>query len=300
MDQPGVLRRVSRYGYAAMAGFAQRSWPATLVTRQLPPGLRCRVVGAIGSSPLPRRETVEDCWGIRAKLFLDDDVQRRIFFGLFERKEIALVKSLVGRGDVCLDVGANVGFYACHLGRLVGSSGTVFAFEPEPRNAVRLETNLELSGVADRVSVELVAVSDQVGWTRFHRSPVEHSGWGSIHDSPGFRGDTVQVRTTTIDAFMKDRSIHSARLLKVDVEGGDPEVYAGATESLARGAFRFILAEWNGVRFPQRGISLDTFLDGFDRFGYRPIRWRGSAAEALLGARVDPEGAIVNFVLARN
>ncbi|MDH3224245.1 MAG: FkbM family methyltransferase [Gemmatimonadota bacterium] len=80
---------------------------------------------------------------MHAKRFPDDDVQRRIFFGIFEQKEIALVKGLVGRGDVCLDVGANVGFYACHLGRLVGSTGKVFAFEPEPRNAVRLETNSE-------------------------------------------------------------------------------------------------------------------------------------------------------------
>ncbi len=269
------------------------------MTRQLPQGLRRRVVRAIGSNPLPRTESIEDCWGMRAKLSLDDDVQRQIFFGLFEREEIAFVKGLVGHGDVCLDVGANVGFYTCHLARAVGSRGRVFAFEPEPRNAMRIETNVKLNGVADRVFVEHMAVSDEVGWTTFHRAAPEHSGWGSLRNYPKFHGDTARVQTTTIDAFMQERKIESAGLLKVDVEGGDPEVYAGARQSLARGAFRFIMAEWNGVWFPQRGMCLDEFLESFDRFGYRPVHWPGSAAEALLGGRLDPFGAIVNLVLAR-
>ena len=56
-----------------------------------------------------------------------------------ERKEQALVRQLVQPGMTVFDVGANIGKYSMLFSLLVGESGKVFAFEPDPASARRIE-----------------------------------------------------------------------------------------------------------------------------------------------------------------
>ena len=58
-----------------------------------------------------------------------------------------IIDRVVGPGDVVLDVGANIGYYAIMLAKRVGSSGKVYAMEPEPHNLELLQRNIDLNGV---------------------------------------------------------------------------------------------------------------------------------------------------------
>lgn len=232
------------------------------------------------------------------RLDLKDDVQRSIYFGLFEVEELDLLRDYVRPGDRVIDVGANVGFYTCHVARWVGPSGHVYAFEPEPRNVERLEANVALNGLQDRVSVRPVALSYEEGKAQFNRAAGEHSGWGSLNRY-GEHVDHIVVTTQTVDSVVESEGLDEVALLKVDVEGADFDVYRGAEKTLARRGFRHIMSEWNGVWFPEQGRTFQGFIDHFGAFGYVPIApLREMVAEYVGGTR-DADGEIINVVFER-
>src|ERR1051325_2715958 len=59
--------------------------------------------------------------------------------------EIALIRKLVKPGDVVLDIGANIGFYAKIFSKIVGNTGKVHSFEPDSNNYSHLKDNLRKS-----------------------------------------------------------------------------------------------------------------------------------------------------------
>ena len=232
--------------------------------------IRGRVCARLADLALPRTEATARWAGVRMGLDLQDDLQRSIFFGLFERDELALLRKYVRPGDVILDVGANVGFYTCHLARQVGPRGHVYAFEPEPRNIERLTKNVELNGFTNRVTVHPVALSYEDGAAPFFRASDDHSGWGSLNRY-GEHVDHIEVETQTVDSLIEREGLKEIALLKVDVEGADFDVYRGAAKALAKRVFRHIMAEWNGVWFPGQGRTFRSFVERFGEFGYRLI-----------------------------
>ena len=96
----------------------------------------------------------------------------------YERGLTGVVKQLVGLGSGCVDVGAHHGYYSLLASRLVGPTGRVFAFEPEPFNFARLSENVALNGATNVTPVALAAA-------RYLSSPVRHGmSFSSVQASP--------------------------------------------------------------------------------------------------------------------
>lgn len=131
-----------------------------------------------------------------------------------------------------LDVGANVGVYAL-AAAAVNTSAEVYAFEPVPRNYERLIANAALNSRA-RLHPHQLAVSDSIG----ERQLFVPVGGFPLEASllRGFRPDTetVDVVTTTLDAFVREAGIARVGLIKIDIEGMEHVVIRGALEVLAR------------------------------------------------------------------
>jgi FkbM family methyltransferase len=109
----------------------------------------------------------------------------------------ALVE-LLSPGDVFYDLGANVGFFTLLAARLVGRTGTVIAFEPDPRNAEALRSN-SLNGLANVGVIEL-GVSDQVCTRRFAitESTASHLANGTADE------ETIVIEVINLDGFASD------------------------------------------------------------------------------------------------
>src|SRR5262245_38631853 len=60
----------------------------------------------------------------------------------YEPESVSIFKAWIHPGDAVLDIGANVGFHTVLLSRLVGATGTVHAYEPDPDNVALLGRNL--------------------------------------------------------------------------------------------------------------------------------------------------------------
>ena len=108
-------------------------------------------------------------------------------FGLYELDTARVLKRLLRPGDHFIDGGANIGYFTLLAARLVGPAGRVDAFEPLPENHARLLAHLDLNGLADRVRVHRLALSDRAGEAVIHRlsGPTNNHGSSTLFAPAG-------------------------------------------------------------------------------------------------------------------
>lgn len=154
-------------------------------------------------------------------------------YGEFSEGESAMFAQLVGAGHVVVEAGANIGAHTVHLARLVGERGAVFAFEPQRIVFQTLCTNLALNQLVNVVARQQ-GLGRQAGEMVLPNvDPRVENNFGGLSlltEGPGER-----VGIVTIDSLELSR----CDLIKVDVEGMEEEVIAGAEQTIAK--FRPVL-----------------------------------------------------------
>jgi FkbM family methyltransferase len=179
------------------------------------------------------RQFVADYLGADFLVRLDDGIGRELAFRDFERDRIEHFMGLCTRlrPDVFVDLGANVGTYTCILVRS-GLVPRAIAFEPDPRNAIRLRANLLINGILDRVDVFQMAVG---------RAPAR------LWLEPGPDGNFTNARLAgpdapatgegqLVDVVRLDDAVPIAGTtiaIKIDIEGHECEALAGMERVLA-------------------------------------------------------------------
>src|SRR5215471_9960560 len=131
---------------------------------------------------------------------LSDRIQRQMWLGYYERHVNRAIAALLRPGSVFLDIGANIGYHSYFAAGLVGFSGAVYSFEPDPDVYARLVRNLSSFSWAH---TENAAVWHTGAQLEFERSFVDgESGWGvltAIRDCN--RGQRISVRALAIDEW---------------------------------------------------------------------------------------------------
>ena len=127
-----------------------------------------------------------------------DPVWRWIEKGVREPGVLKFVQDRIGRGSTVFDVGAHVGEWTLLFSELVGPSGRVVAFEPDPVARASLKKNLEMNGISN-VTVEEACVSDKTGKALL-RAERFGSGLSSIVRPHGRGGGYNEVEVEVDDA----------------------------------------------------------------------------------------------------
>lgn len=128
----------------------------------------------------------------------------------------------------CLDIGSNIGLMALHC-----PAGEVICFEGSPRNAAYLRRNLALNAIANCRVVE-AAVGEREGRALF-RETAFGAGSHVTRGDPAKGGGaaTVAVPMLTIDGYLREsRCVRPIDFIKLDVEGFEPAVLAGAAHAI--------------------------------------------------------------------
>lgn len=148
-------------------------------------------------------------------------------FGEYSAGERVLYRALLSPGDAFVDVGANIGAVSADLHRS-GAGYRIWAFEPQPACWAVAAANL--SG-GDAAAVLPYGVGDRAGVIRIPElDPRWRGNYGETDlGAPGTDAGrrTVEVETVRLDACLKDAA-PAPRLIKIDVEGGEGAVIAGA------------------------------------------------------------------------
>ena len=143
-----------------------------------------------------------------------------------ERRVVELLSTAVRPGDRAVDIGAFCGYYTLLMARRVGPTGRVVAFEPLPEHADRVDRNVALNDL-DNVVVERLAVADASGTRRFRAAGPSSSLMATADDA-------LEVEAVTIDDYVAGGRLDRVDVVKIDVEGAEPEALAGMRATLLR------------------------------------------------------------------
>ncbi|MGD8860954.1 MAG: FkbM family methyltransferase [Myxococcales bacterium] len=162
----------------------------------------------------------------------------RVVFGTYRRTNrwspllVELIAGpLLGGGGTLLDVGANIGLVTIPV--LERTGARALCFEPAPDNHALLQRNLARHGLADRAEVHPVALAETAGQLPLRLSP-DNSGDHRLSPGAGAQAGTVRVPTARLDDVLAGRELPRPVVMKVDTQGAEARVLAGAEQTVAQ------------------------------------------------------------------
>ena len=150
------------------------------------------------------------------------------FFGEYEKMLSRIAASLIGNGDICVDAGANFGWYTTLMAKGCGPSGEVHAFEPVPQSFHELSKNYALAGSPANVFINQFALGDKedvISMNVFDGEPTGHASIAAKRDSASL---SYECRMTTLDSYVVNHGIEAVNFVKVDIEGAEMLFLRGA------------------------------------------------------------------------
>ena len=150
------------------------------------------------------------------------------FIGEYERFISNLVRQIVKPGDVCVDVGANIGWHTTLLRSVAGDTGRVHAFEPMPNMFQLLDKNVALLTESRNVIVNNIALGDENTSVALHVFAGLTEGQSSISDMGRSDFETFDCRMATLDSYLNQHGNPDITFAKVDIEGAELMMLRGA------------------------------------------------------------------------
>jgi FkbM family methyltransferase len=164
--------------------------------------------------------------------YLENDkyIGQRVALGKYEPYETKLILRQTKKGDVIVDIGANIGYYTILLADKVGKKGKVYAFEPDLTSFEILEKNIKANKLENIVAIN-VAIGSKNGKLELYKSK-ENFGDHKLYG----KGERKAVKVINLDNFLEEK----VNLMKIDTQGWEPEVIEGAKR---------IIKEWKPILF---------------------------------------------------
>ena len=155
------------------------------------------------------------------------EVTYDLYKSWWEAPEVNALLQWVPHGGTVIDVGANIGFFTTRFAQKVGPAGRVLAIEPEDLNLRRLRKRLDHFVSNGIVEILPAVVSDREGMAKLQINP-DHPGDHKLAASG------VDVEAHTLDGVIERTGWGRVDFVKIDVQGAEALVLAGAREILAR------------------------------------------------------------------
>src|SRR3990170_708877 len=186
-------------------------------------------------------------------------------WGFYEKYETALFKSVVKKGMVVVDIGANIGYYTLLASHLVGREGKVFAFEPDPSNYDLLLKNIEINACTNVVPVQK-AISSKSGRIKLFLDK-NNLGGHSLSEANVDKSSFIAVEAILLDDFFKNIDV-KIDVVKMDVQGLEMHVLEGMTDTVNQNANLKIITEFWPIGLQNAGSSSIGFLQKLGDFGF--------------------------------
>jgi FkbM family methyltransferase len=250
------FRRYWRGGFTRLAALPQR-WERTLLKH--------------GVLSYERRDfEVEP--GMVLTLDPKDHIAGKLLAGNWENTEWKWLAPNLQPGGTFVDIGAHIGVFTIRASKVVGNLGQVIAIEPNPETLRDLLHNIALSGVKN-VKVHPFACGDTRTKLKLFPGPTTNSGmtslsqWNTSASSPGW-----DVEVIRLDDLLESENLGRLDVLKIDVEGAETLVLAGARHSIKRFS-PIIMVETIEQQLRGMGSSCNELYELLASLGYSRVAY---------------------------
>ncbi len=245
--------------------------------------------------------------GSYLRVMLGDYLSNAVYFSReWDRKISWVCERLLRPGDTALDIGANLGLVTCQMAALVGPTGRVHAFEPNPAMIDLFRQSLARNGYTN-VTLHPMALGDAEQELELTIPPHTQCLATLSRDAEGVK---LRVPVGTLSGWFAQFKVPHVRLMKIDVEGFEEQVFRGAEDFFAATRPDAVLFELNHY---SGAFDIHPAITFLKRHGYvfvmlpkKFLRMKaesfnlsiatGSPSNDLVAA---PKGPICNDILSR-
>ncbi|GEM_PF-1239068 len=197
-----------------------------------------------------------------------DEFGRSIMSGVYDVKETKLIKRLNLRGKIVYDIGAHHGYYSFLFSKSVGKNGSVFAFEPSPRERLYFKISQFLNH-SKNINLVPFGVSSRNGKAVFYQVQGLWTGLNSLKppkdENYKILTKKLIVNLVTLDSFILPKNIPA--LIKIDAEGAEYSIIKGAVR-LIRSTPPLLLMEMEDKRSKAWNYKIRNLVQYMQRAGY--------------------------------
>jgi len=194
------------------------------------------------------------------QMYVRDKEANGLHQGFCEPEETKFIKNIVQPDWVCIDIGANIGYFTILLAR---KCKFVYAFEPESHNFELLAKNVEsLNNLGEKTELLMQAVSDSFGTKTLYLCDIDN-GMHRLYKSKWCNGGNVNVLTGDLDSFTLPR----INLIKMDIEGAEYGALKGMVELLKEDK-PLIIMEFHPLSIIEYGVDPRKVYDFIKKLGY--------------------------------
>lgn len=190
---------------------------------------------------------------LQMRLDVDEGIQSFMAKGLYEPEQTEWARECLSEGDRFVDVGANFGWYTTLASTLVGRLGKVFAFEPSPVASGVVADTIRLNGLKN-ITLTKAAVGDAEGSVEIYM-PVNDT----VHSPSVFFSNPdfvrLKVPVISLDRFASFQDGLPLKLIKIDVEGYEPNVIRGMHDLVERKQVHNLFCEFNSGWLKRNGTT---------------------------------------------
>lgn len=200
-------------------------------------------------------------------------VRHELYHDGFERLSRDLIDAHLQPGDLFLDIGAHWGVMSISAVSKYPGQIHALAFEPHPLNLLYLMKAVRANKMEKSIEVFSSAVASTLGMVPLiFNSTMGHSLLANYGRAANQL--TLQVMSVSIDQVLKSRADLAGRrvVMKIDVEGVEPEVIAGCRALLESGRVALIVWEkGNNARLPERAQAYARMEAELEKLGFRNL-----------------------------
>ena len=187
------------------------------------------------------------------KINLIDHPSRILYSYLdnYEVETVLLCKNILNKGDIAIDIGANVGYFSTIFNLSVGEKGIVHSFEPNPEVSELLQENLK-----------------NFSSSRVHKLFVSNIDEEIRYTSPNLMADKKLINTVSINSLINEKRVD---LIKIDIDGLDLHALKGCSKYLEGVKKPNIIIEIGENSEREHNIHYNEIFDYLGDLNYKPF-----------------------------